>query len=172
MSESLLSPETRATIDRWLEKYPADRKRSAVLTALHAAQAQNQGWLSKPLLDAVAAYLGLPAIQVYEVATFYDMYELKPCGKHKIRVCTNISCLLRGADEIAEHLKKRLQVDFEGSTADQQFMLKNAECLAACAGAPMMQIDNRYYENLTPEKVDAILKEWGVKFSDDLGETA
>jgi NADH-quinone oxidoreductase subunit E len=159
----ILNEKTRVTIDAWLKKYPADQKRSAILTALHAAQDQNGGWLSKDIMDAVAAYLELQPIQVYEVATFYDMYELKPCGKNKIRVCTNISCMLRGSDEIAEHLKKRLKIDFNESTPDQKFMLKESECLAACAGAPMMQVENVYYENLTPEKVDSILEEWEKK---------
>ncbi len=159
----LLTEKTHATIDEWLQKYPADQKRSAVLTALHAAQEQNEGWLSVELMDAVAEKLGLAKIQVYEVATFYDMYELKPCGKHKIRVCTNVSCWLRGSDEIAAHLKKRLGIDFNESTPDNKFMLKDSECLAACASAPMLQIDNKYYENLTTEKVDEALAEWEAK---------
>lgn len=160
---NLLSAETRAVIDESLQKFPEQHKRSAVLMALHAAQKQNDGWLSAELMDAVAAYLGLANILVYEVATFYDMYDLKPCGKHKIRVCTNISCQLRGADEVMEYLQQKLNVEVGGTTADKKFMLKEAECLAACAGAPMMQIDNHYYENLTPESIDNILDEWSKK---------
>ena len=161
--QQLLTAATRAEIDHWLQKYPADKKRSAVLSALHAAQQQNNGWLSNELMDAVATYLELPKIQVYEVATFYDMYDLTSCGKHKIRVCTNISCMLRGCDKIVDSLKQRLHIGFDESTADGKFVLKEAECLAACAGAPMMQIDNKYYENLTPEKVDDIISEWEDK---------
>lgn len=160
---NLLTAETRAVIDESLRKFPEQHKRSAVLMALHAAQKQNDGWLSTELMDAVAAYLDLANILVYEVATFYDMYDLKPCGKHKIRVCTNISCQLRGADEVMEYLQEKLKVDVGGTTADKKFLLKEAECLAACAGAPMMQIDNHYYENLTPESIDNILDEWSKK---------
>lgn len=153
----LLTEQTRATIDHWLQKYPIEQKRSAILAALTATQKQNNGWLSAELMDAVAQYIGVPNIWVYEVATFYDMYDLKPVGKHKIRVCTNISCMLRGCDTIVEHLKKRLGVEFGETTADGEFVLKEAECLAACTSAPMMQIDLDYYEQLTPEKVDTIL---------------
>lgn len=158
-----LTQKTRDTIDYWLTKFPPEKKRSAVLSALHAVQDQNNGWLSIELMDAVATYLQLPNIQVYEVATFYDMYELKQCGKYKIRICTNISCMLRGSDEIIECVKQNLQIGLNESTPDLQFMLKEAECLAACIGAPMMQIDNQYYENLTPQKVDTILAEWKNK---------
>lgn len=163
MSETtitLLTQETRDAIDGAVAKFPEQHKRSAVLVALHAAQKQNQGWLSQAMLDAVAEYLALEPILVYEVATFYDMYDLKPCGKNKIRVCTNISCMLRGSDKVMDHLKQKLKVEIGGSTADGQFVLKEAECLAACAGAPMMQINNDYYENLTPEKIDQILLQW------------
>lgn len=156
----MLSKITCARIDEALKKHPPDKKRSAVLPALHAAQEQNGGWLSRELIEAVADYLKLPSIEIYEVATFYDMFELKPCGKYKIRVCTNISCMLRGSEGILEHLKKRLGIEINGSTPDKKFMLKEAECLAACVGAPAMQIDNHYYENLTPEKVEAILTAW------------
>ncbi len=158
--QGLLSQATRDEIDHWLTKYPAEQKRSAVLSALHAAQKQNGGWLSEAMLKAVAHYLDLPEIQVYEVATFYDMFDLKPCGQYKIRVCTNVSCMLNGSDRVMSHLKQRLNVNEGETTADGKFVLKEAECLAACAGAPMMQIDNVYYENLTPERIDEILQEW------------
>ena len=164
MSElNLLTKETRDTIDNSVAKFPAQHKRSAVLTALHAVQLQNNGWISQELMDAVAEYLKLDNVLVYEVATFYDMYDLKPCGKNKIRVCTNISCMLRGSDKVMDHLKKRLKVDVGETTSDNNFMLKEAECLAACAGAPMMQVNNEYYENLTPEKIDQILEQWSEK---------
>lgn len=157
--QSLLTEESRAEIDRWILKYPKDQKRSAVIAALHIAQAQNQGWLSEELMDAVAEYLELPRIAVYEVATFYSMYELKPVGKHKICVCTNISCMLRGSEKIVAHLQNRLGIGFGETTTDGKFTLKEAECMAACAGAPMMQVDKTYHENLTPEKIDQILQQ-------------
>ena len=152
-----LSKETITIIDHWLQKYPEAEKRSAVIAALTAAQQQNGGWLSSEWMDAVADYLALPKVWVYEVATFYDMYDVKPVGKHKIRVCTNISCMLRGADEIVAALQKKLGVGFNNTTTDGQFVLKEAECLAACTRAPMMMVDLDYYENLTPEKVEQII---------------
>lgn len=145
-------------IDRWVAKYPADQKQSAVMAALHVAQDHNGGWLSTELMDAVADYLEMPRISVYEVATFYSMYERKPVGKHKISVCTNISCMLRGSDEIVGHLKKKLGVKFGETSQDGKYTLKEVECLGACCGAPMFQIGKQYHENLTPEKVDKILE--------------
>lgn len=153
-----LSAHARAEIDHWLTKYPPERKRSAVLAALRAAQHDNGGYLTQELLDAVAEYLGLPNIMVYEAASFYSMFELKPVGRHSISVCNNISCMLRGGDRIIEHIEKKLGIKVGESTADGKFYLKREEeCLAACAFAPMMQVDHVYYENLTPEKVDQIL---------------
>jgi NADH-quinone oxidoreductase subunit E len=156
---SLLTPESRAEIDGWIAKYPPEHKRSAVMAALRIAQDQNGGWLTTELMDAVAAYLEMQPIAVYEVATFYSMYELKPVGKHKICVCTNVSCMLRGSDQIVAYLNNKLGIKFGEITADGQFSLKEVECLAACGGAPMMQIGHTYYENLTPEKIDSILSE-------------
>ncbi len=155
--EKQLSKETIATIEQWLQKYPEKEKRSAVIAALTAAQKQNDGWLSPELMDAVADYLSLPKVWVYEVATFYDMYDLKAVGKHKVRVCTNVSCMLRGSDKIVSCLKKKLGIDFNETSADGLFTLKESECLAACVGAPMMQVDLDYYENLTPEKAEKII---------------
>lgn len=153
-----LSEHACAEIDKWLAKYPPDRKRSAVLAALREVQHENGGYLTNELLDAVAEYLQLPAIAVYEVATFYSMFELKPVGRHSISVCNNISCMLRGGDEILAHIEKKLGIEVGESTPDGKFYLKREEeCLAACAAAPMLQIDHVYYENLTPEKVDRIL---------------
>jgi len=153
-----LSEHACAEIDKWLAKYPPDRKRSAVLAALREVQHENGGYLTDELLDAVAEYLQLPAIAVYEVATFYSMFELKPVGRHSISVCNNISCMLRGGDEILAHVEKKLGIKVGESTPDGKFYLKREEeCLAACAAAPMLQIDHVYYENLTPEKVDRIL---------------
>ena len=158
-SQEPLSAEVRAEIDRWIAKYPPDRKRSAVMAALMAAQEANGGWLTTELMDAVANYLELPPIAVYEVATFYSMYELQPVGRHKICVCTNISCLLCGSDRIVEYLEKKLGIQIGETTPDGRFTLKEVECLGACVGAPMMQIGHTYYEELTPEKIDVILKD-------------
>ncbi len=155
-----LSDATRAHIDHWLTKFPPDRNRSAVLQGLHAAQEQNGGWLTDELIAAVAKYLGLPPVWAYEVATFYSMFETKPVGRHHISVCTNISCMLCGGDEVLAHVEKRLGIKVGESTADGRFYLKREEeCLAACNNAPMMMVDHVYYENLTPQKVDEILDE-------------
>ncbi len=153
----LLTPESRADIDGWVAKYPPDRKQSAVMAALRVAQEQNGGWLSRELIDAVAEYLEMPPIAVYEVATFYSMYELEPVGRHKICVCTNISCMLRGSDEVVAHLEKRLGIKLGETTPDGKFTLKEVECLGACVGAPMFEVAKQYHENLTPEKIDVIL---------------
>jgi NADH-quinone oxidoreductase subunit E len=154
----LLSEHTRHEIDHWRAKFPEGRQRSAVIAALRAAQHQNRGFLTSELMDAVAAYLDVPAIQVYEVASFYSMFETKPAGRLHVSVCTNISCMLCGADKIVEHIEKRLGVKTGESTPDGKFFLKREEeCLAACNNAPMMMIDHVYYENLTPEKVDQVL---------------
>lgn len=153
-----LTPHVCEEIDRWVAKYPADRKQSAVLAALREVQHENDGYLTVQLMDAVAEYLGLDRIAVYEVASFYSMYELKPVGRHNIAVCTNISCMLRGSDEIVRHLENKLGLCLGESTADGKFFLKKEEeCLAACASAPMMQVDHVYYENLSPEKIVMIL---------------
>jgi len=155
---ALLSAETRREIDHWVGKFPAGRQRSAVLSALRATQEQNHGHLTVELMDAVAEYLQLPPIQVYEVASFYSMFETHPCGRHHVSVCTNISCMLRGAFELVEHVEKKLGIRSGESTADGRIFLKREEeCLAACTGAPMMMIDHTYYENLTPARVDEVL---------------
>ncbi|MBI1733184.1 MAG: NAD(P)H-dependent oxidoreductase subunit E [Gammaproteobacteria bacterium] len=153
-----LSKHARHEIDQWLAKFPADQRRSAVLAALREVQHENGGWLSIELLDAVADYLGMPKIAVYEVATFYSMLETKPVGRHSVSVCTNISCMLRGADDIVAHIEKRLGVKTGGSTPDGRIHLKREEeCLAACCGGPMMMVDHIYHENLTVDRVNAIL---------------
>ena len=154
----LLSEHTREHIDHWVAKFPEDRKRSAVLSALNAAQHQNNGFLTTDLMDAVAEYLDLPNIHVYEVASFYSMYETKPVARHNVAICTNISCMLMGADTIVEHVENKLGIKIGESTEDGRIYLKcEEECLAACAGGPMMQVDHVYHEKLTPEKVDEIL---------------
>lgn len=153
-----LSSHAREVIDQWLGKYPKEQKRSAVLAALREVQHENKGYLTVPLMDAVADYLDLPKIAVYEVVSFYSMLETKPCGRHSISVCTNISCMLRGADEIVEHIENKLGIKTGESTSDGRYYLKcEEECLAACCDAPMMMVDHVYYENLTPESVDEIL---------------
>jgi len=154
----LLSDHTREEIDHWISKFPEDRKRSAVLGALNVTQHQNEGFLTTDLMDAVAEYLGLAAIHVYEVASFYSMYETKPVARHNVAICTNISCMLMGSDTIVEHVENKLGIKIGESTADGRIYLKcEEECLAACKGGPMMQVDHVYHENLTPEKVDEIL---------------
>ncbi|MCL4781109.1 MAG: NAD(P)H-dependent oxidoreductase subunit E [Gammaproteobacteria bacterium] len=160
--EKILSEHVRAEIDRWVARFPEGRQRSAVIAALHAAQHENHGFLTPELMDAIAGYLGLPPVQVYEVAAFYSMFETKPVGRHSISVCTNISCMLRGGEAILAHLEKKLGVKVGESTPDGRFYLKREEeCLAACCGAPMMMVDHKYHENLTPAKVDEILDQVG-----------
>lgn len=153
-----LSQHAREEIDRWLKKYPAERKQSAVLAALREVQHENGGYLTVPLMDAVADYLQLPRIAVYEVASFYSMFELKPVGRHSISICTNVSCMLRGADDIVRHVENKLGIRTGQSTPDGRYFLKREEeCLAACCGAPMMMVDHVYHENLTTQTVDGIL---------------
>jgi NADH-quinone oxidoreductase subunit E len=153
-----LTQHTRDEIDHWVAKFPADRKRSAVISALRLVQHQNNGHLTTELMDALAGYLGLPPIQVYEVASFYSMFETRPVGRVHVSVCTNISCMLRGSDKIVEAVEKHLGVKVGESTPDGKFFLKREEeCLAACNNAPMMMVDHVYHENLTPESVVKIL---------------
>jgi NADH-quinone oxidoreductase subunit E len=155
---TLLSAHTREHIELWVAKFPPGRQRSAVLAALRAAQEQNHGHLTTELMDAIAQYLQLPPIQVYEVASFYSMFETRPCGRHHLSVCTNISCLLRGGEQILAYVEAKLGIRAGQSTADGRIFLKREEeCLAACTGAPMLMVDHLYHENLTPEKVDQIL---------------
>ena len=156
---SILPLHVREQIDQWKKRYPEGQQRSAVMQALHYTQDANQGWLSRELMDAVADYLQLPHIAVYEVVSFYTMYNQEPVGRHVINVCTNISCMLSGSEKIMAHLKKRLDIGLNETTPDGKFTLREVECLAACAGAPMFEIGRKYYENLTPEKIDTILDE-------------
>ena len=157
-NNSILSGHTREEIDNWRGKFPEGRQRSAVIAALHAAQHQNNGSLTRELMEAVGEYLDIPAIQVFEVAAFYSMFETKPCGRHSISVCTNISCMLRGGEQILSHIENKLGIQVGESTTDGKFHLKREEeCLAACTGAPMMMVDHKYFENLTPSVIDEIL---------------
>jgi len=157
---SVLSEHARHDIDHWLTKFPPDRRRSAVLAALRTVQHDNGGYLTRESMDAVAEYIGLPAIQVYEVATFYSMFETKPVGRHNVAICTNISCWLNGAEDLVRHCEKKYGIKLGESSADGRIYLKKEEeCLAACCGAPMMVVDGHYHENLSIEKVDKILDE-------------
>lgn len=152
-----LSAAARAEIDRWVAKYPADRKSSAVMAALSVVQEENGGWISREYMDTIAAYLDMPPIAVYEVATFYSMYELEPVGRHKICLCTNISCMLCGSESLQAHLERRLGIRMGETTPDGRFTLKEVECLGACAHAPVAQLGHDYHEKLTPERLDEIL---------------
>ena len=153
-----LSDATRAHIDHWLAKFPVDRRRSALLQGLMAAQEANGGHLTDASMAAVAKYLGVPPVWAYEVATFYSMFDLEPVGRHKVAICTNISCWLNGAEDIVRHCERKLGIRNGESTSDGRIFLKiEEECLAACCGAPMMVVDGHYHERLTTESVDALL---------------
>ncbi|MDF1761388.1 MAG: NAD(P)H-dependent oxidoreductase subunit E [Coxiellaceae bacterium] len=160
--------DSHKEIDHWLAKYPADQRRSAVVAALMIVQEKNGGYLSQELMTAVAEYLRIPPIEAYEAASFYDMYEFKPIGKHKIGVCTNVSCMLNGSEEIVANLEKRLGIKLGETTADGQFTLRETECLAACANAPVCQVNNKdYVEDLTVEKMDALIDKLSAKGGND-----
>lgn len=159
-ANQVLSEDVRREIDHWLAKFPPEGKRSAVIPALHVLQDSNGGYLTNALMDALAEYLDLPPVQIYEVATFYTMFDTKPVGRHKVNICTNISCMLMGSDEIVGHCEKKLGIRLGETTPDNRITLKvEEECLAACTGGPMMVVDGYYHTHLTPEKVDKILDE-------------
>lgn len=155
----LLSNERIKDIDQWILKYPKDQKQSAVMAALRIAQEQH-GYLTQELMDAVAEYLDMPAIAVYEVATFYTMYEKRPVGRHCINVCTNISCQLNGSKDIVHHLENRLNIKLGETTPDGRFTLRAVECLGACVNAPMMQVDKTYHEQLDAKTIDTLLEQY------------
>jgi NADH-quinone oxidoreductase subunit E len=156
--KALLNEGTRASIDHWVSKFPPEHKRSALIQALIAAQKQNGGWVSKDMIEAVADYLDLPPVWAYEVASFYSMIDQKPVGRHKVNICTNISCWLNGAEDLVSHVEKKLGVKLGETTSDDRITLVvEEECLAACCGAPMMVVDGHYHENLDTNKVDKIL---------------
>lgn len=155
----MLSAEAIEKIEYELTKYPKDRRQAAVMSALRIVQIE-RGWLSKESITDVAKYLGIPEIAAMEVATFYNMYDLQPVGQYKITVCTNISCMLRGSDEIVDHLQHKLGVGFNEVTADGKFCIKEGECMGCCGGAPLLHVNNTHmHEFLTTEKVDALLDE-------------
>lgn len=145
-------------IDAWVLRYPPEQKRSGVFEALRLVQEFNRGYLTVSLMDAVADYLKMPRTAVYEVATFYTMFELSPVGEHIIQVCTNVPCELRGACTAANYIKEKLQIDFNQTTPDGKFTLKEVECLGACINAPVCQIGHDYHENLTREKIDTLIE--------------
>ena len=155
---AVLSAHVRDEIARWTARFPEGQHRSAVIGALHAAQHENDGYLTVEILNRVADYMDLPTIQVYEVATFYSMFQTQRVGRHNVAICTNVSCMLRGADDIVAQVEEKLGIKLGESTEDGRIYLKEEEeCLAACCGAPMMMVDHKYHENLTPEMVDDIL---------------
>ncbi len=155
----MLSEQVQARIDRELKKYPADQKQSAVMAALRFVQ-DEKGWIASDDMAEIASYLGMPRIAVYEVATFYHMYNLKPMGRHTITVCTNLSCQLGGANETIEYLRSKLGIGFDEVTADGKFGLRQGECMGACIDAPLFTISNRKLcGRLTAEKIDQILAE-------------
>ena len=164
----MLSSETRKQIDREIAKYPADQKQSAVMSALALAQAEH-GWLSSEVMDAVASYLGMPPVAVYEVASFYTMYNLRPTGCFKVTLCTNLPCALQGAAAAAEHLKVKLGIGFGETTADGAFTLKEGECMGACGDAPVLIVnDRRMCSWMTAPKLDELLDE--LRAAADRGE--
>ena len=155
---SLLTESIKGKIDTWVAKFPIGKQRSAIIGSLHAVQEHNQGYLTPELMDAVADYLDLPRIYIYEVATFYSMFQTEPVGRNEIAICTNISCMLSGSDVIVHHIEERLNIKLGESTKDGNiFLKKEEECLAACTGAPMMMVNHQYIENLDIEKVNEIL---------------
>ena len=155
----ILSPESLAKIDKALAKYPPNQKQSAVMAALVIAQ-DEKGWLSTETMDFVAHYLGMAPIAVYEVASFYTMYDLKPTGKYKLTICTNLPCALQGANIAAHHLKHKLGIDFNETTADGKFTLKEGECMGACGDAPVVLVNNKKMLcAMVPAKLDDFLKE-------------
>ena len=153
-----LSAHVKEEIEHWKARFPADRQRSAVISALHAVQHENHGFVSAEQMNAVAEYLDLPSIQVYEVATFYSMFQTREVGRNEVAICTNVACMLRGADDIVDHVEGKLGIKIGESTADGKVFLKQEEeCIAACCGAPALMVNHKYYENLTKEMVDEIL---------------
>lgn len=155
----MLSRASLDEIEQECGKYPADRRQSALIAALRIAQEECR-WLSNELIEYVSEVIGIPAIRGYEVASFYGMFQLKPVGENVIHLCTNISCMLRGCDQIQQHIEDKLNIKMGETTADSKFTLQQVECLCACAGAPMMQVNRDYHENLSAERIDDILERY------------
>lgn len=154
---SLISASVLDQIDVWIAKFPKEQAQSAILPAMLILQEYNGGWLSNELIKALADYLNIPAIAAYEVATFYSMIELEPIGRHKISICTNVSCMLNGAEKIVAHLEKKCGAALGETSIDGKYTLREVECMGACIRAPMLEYKKKYYENLTIEKVDELL---------------
>jgi len=153
-----LSDHVKQEIEHWKARFPEGRQRSAVLSALHAVQHENHGYLTAGQMNAVADYLELPTIQVYEVATFYSMFQTREVGRNEVAICTNVSCMLRGADDVVEHVENKLGIKLGESTSDGRiFLKKEEECVAACCGAPVMMVNHKYHENLSKDVIDDIL---------------
>jgi len=153
-----LSDHVIEEIDKWRARFPEDQQRSAVIAALHAVQHENEGFLTAELMNGVADYLNLPTIQVYEVATFYSMFQTRPVGRNNVAICTNVSCMLRGADDLVDHVEQKLGIKVGESTEDGRIFLKQEEeCIAACCGAPAVMVNHKYHENMTVEMFDEIL---------------
>jgi NADH-quinone oxidoreductase subunit E len=157
--EQLFTPEVRAEIDRHVAKYPAEWKQSAVMPALTVVQEWNGGWLTRELMDDVGTYLDMPAVAVYEVATFYGMYDLEPVGRHKVCVCNSVSCMLCGSEELIEHVERKYGVHTGETTGDGKFTFKEVECLGACRHAPAVLVGKTYHENLSPAALDKLIEE-------------
>lgn len=155
----LISSPRLEEIDQWIAKYPSEERQSAVMSTLRIVQ-EEHGCLTPELMQAVADYLRMPAIAVYEVVTFYTMYEQRPIGRHLINVCTNISCKLKGSAEVVSHLEKKLGIRCGETTGDGRYTLRTVECLGACVNAPMMQVDKEYHENLTADKINQVLEQY------------
>src|SRR5690606_1393477 len=159
----MLTTDSLRKIDREIAKYPADRKQSAVMAALIIAQ-DEKGWISSEVMDFVAGYLGMPSVAVYEVATFYSMYNLEKTGRHKITICTCLPCGLQGALEAADHLREKLGIDFNETTPDGRFTLKEGECMGACAMAPVLLVNNKkMHDYMSNEKLDRLIEELSRK---------
>lgn len=155
-----MSAKRMHEINHWISKYPKEQRQSAVMSTLRIVQ-EEHGHLTTELMDAVANYLDMPSIAVYEVASFYTMYEHKQTGRHSVNVCTNISCLLRDSASVVDHLQKKLGIKLGETTDDGRFTLRTVECLGACVNAPMMQVDKDYHENLTTEEsIDKVLEQY------------
>ena len=155
--EIKFSSETLVLVDKIIKRYPEGRQKSALIPLLHLAQAEFDGWLSAPVMDYVASLLNIKPIEVYEVATFYSMFNTEPVGKCLIEVCHTGPCWLRGADDIVEHLENKLNIKVGETTSDGRFTLKTVECLGSCGSAPMLQCGADYFEHLTTEKVDELM---------------
>jgi NADH-quinone oxidoreductase subunit E len=160
LKEVRFSAESEVLIQNLMKRYPEGRQKSALIPALHIAQAEFDGWLSAPVMDKIAELLSIKPIEVYEVASFYSMFNLKPVGKCLIEICRTSSCWLRGANDVVAHVEKRLGIKDGETTADGKFTLKTVECLGSCGTAPMLQIGEQFHENLTLEKVDELINKY------------